>query len=104
MTVWMNKEHGNIHFSVKEMLQEARELYDIDDPTNEVSLDEYYTCMTIQEKRVAKCHPFSFNFGAPATAHSGRNFHYTTLPAICQEAKQTKIWQRKIPNLCKMTT
>ena len=51
MTVWMNKEHGNIHFSVKEMLQEARELYDIDDPTNEVPLDEYYTCMTIQEKR-----------------------------------------------------
>lgn len=47
MTVWMNKEHGNIHFFVKEMLQEARELYDIDDPTNEVTLDEYYTCMTI---------------------------------------------------------
>ena len=47
MTVWMNKEHGNIHFSVKEMLQEARELYDIDDPTNDVPLNEYYTCMTI---------------------------------------------------------
>ena len=47
MTVWMNKEHGNIHFSVKEMLQEARELYDIDDPTNKVSIEEYYTCMTI---------------------------------------------------------
>lgn len=51
MTVWMNKEHGNIHFSVKEMLQEARELYDIDDPTNDVPLNEYYTCMTIQGKK-----------------------------------------------------
>ena len=91
MTVWMNKEHGNIHFSVKEMLQEARELYDIDDPTNEVPLDEYYTCMTIQRKKGwLNATPFLFAFGAPATVHSGRNFHYTTLPAICQEKNAKK--------------
>ena len=44
MTVWMNKEHGNIHFSVKEMLQEARELYDIDEDAYE-TLDKYLKSM-----------------------------------------------------------
>lgn len=47
MAVWLNKECGNIHFTIKEMLEEAREMYDIDDPTNTITLDEYYECITI---------------------------------------------------------
>ena len=47
--VWMNRECGNIHFTVKSMIEEAREMYDIDDPTNGIPLDEYYEPVWIGE-------------------------------------------------------
>lgn len=37
---YMNIENGNIHDTVKEMLKEANEMYDFNDPTNGMLLDE----------------------------------------------------------------
>lgn len=42
MRVYQNIECGNIHFTIKERLDEAREMYDIDDDTNSVTIWEYY--------------------------------------------------------------
>ena len=40
--VYQNKECGNIHFTYDEMIKEAMELYDIEDPTNPNNWKEYY--------------------------------------------------------------
>lgn len=42
MKVYQNIECGNIHFTIKEMLDEARELYDFGDDTNSVTIWDYY--------------------------------------------------------------
>lgn len=47
MKVYRNLECGNIHFTVKEMIEEAKELYDYGDPTNPIELVEYYECIEI---------------------------------------------------------
>lgn len=39
--VYMNKECGNI-LTLQEMIDEGRELYDLDDPTNLFAFGEYY--------------------------------------------------------------
>lgn len=48
MTAWMNRECGNVHFSIGEMMDEAREMYDWGDDTNLVTLDELYKPIWIE--------------------------------------------------------
>ena len=40
-TLWMNKETGEL-LTYAEMVQQAREYYDLDDDTNACDLSEYY--------------------------------------------------------------
>ena len=40
-TLWMNKETGEL-LTYTEMVQQAREWYDLDDDTNACGLEEYY--------------------------------------------------------------
>lgn len=40
-TYYVNREHGHL-LTYSEMLKEAREMYDFDDPTCMIGLDEYY--------------------------------------------------------------
>ena len=40
-TLWMNKETGEL-LTYAEMVQQAREWYDLDDDTNACELSEYY--------------------------------------------------------------
>jgi len=40
-TLWMNKETGEL-LAYMEMLEQAREWYDLDDDTNVCNLSEYY--------------------------------------------------------------
>ena len=51
MKMIQNIECGNIFpYTLEgliEMREEARELYDIDDPTNDVSISEYYQIITL---------------------------------------------------------
>lgn len=46
---YMNIENGNIHNTVEEMLKEANEMYDFNDPTNDTPLDEYYIVIWLDE-------------------------------------------------------
>ena len=41
MTLYMNKESGEL-LTFSEMVEQAAEQYDMDDPTNGCKLDEYY--------------------------------------------------------------
>ena len=40
--VYQNREAGNIFLTYREMMQEAAELYDLDDWTNALEIWEYY--------------------------------------------------------------
>jgi len=51
MKVYQNIECGNIHFTIKEMLAEAREMYDLDDDTNCVTIWDYYREIEICNER-----------------------------------------------------
>ena len=39
--LWMNRDYGHL-LTYDEMMEEARELYDLDDDTNACDLSEYY--------------------------------------------------------------
>jgi len=45
--VYQNIACGNIHETFADMMEEARELYDLDDPTNIFGWREYYKVIFI---------------------------------------------------------
>lgn len=47
MFVYLNIECGNYHTTFSEMLEEAAELYDLNDDTNVISWTEYYKIIEI---------------------------------------------------------
>lgn len=47
MYYFMNNENGNI-LTWDEMMEEAAELYDLDDPTCPFGWDEYYTLVEME--------------------------------------------------------
>ena len=61
-----------------EMLKEWAELYDGGDPTNPTSWMEYYIC-------IGALDIWGRFFGRAATVDQAAFFHYTIVPAICQE-------------------
>ena len=48
MYVFMNKEYGNIHLTMKDAVQEAQDLYDYGDPTNGITFEEYYEVVEVK--------------------------------------------------------
>ena len=48
MFVYQNRECGNVHITLRDALEEAREMYDFGDDCNCVTFDEYYAILEVK--------------------------------------------------------